>query len=103
MDQATQKNAAMVEESTAASHSLSKETTQLSGLIGQFQVGGATGSDAMRRELQKAAPHAFRQSAKVAVARPAAAKSPARPVRAASKAVVNGPAASGDEEGWEEF
>jgi methyl-accepting chemotaxis protein len=104
MDQATQQNAAMVEESTAASHSLSQETTQLSGLIGQFQVGGATGAEAMRRQLQKAAPHAFRPPAKVAVpaSRAEAAKPSARPVRAA-KAVVNGPAAGGEEESWEEF
>jgi methyl-accepting chemotaxis protein len=39
MDQVTQQNAAMVEESTAASRSLSQETTELSYLIGQFQVG----------------------------------------------------------------
>src|ERR1019366_410924 len=68
MDQATQQNAAMVEQSTAASHSLSQETTQLSGLIGQFQVGRATGDDTMRRELQEAAPHAFRQPVKAPTA-----------------------------------
>ena len=39
MDQVTQQNAAMVEESTAASHSLSQETAQLSSLIGQFRIG----------------------------------------------------------------
>jgi len=42
MDQVTQQNAAMVEESTAASHALSQETVQLSRLIAQFQVGGGT-------------------------------------------------------------
>jgi aerotaxis receptor len=69
MDQVTQQNAAMVEESTAASHSLSQETTQLSSLIGQFQVGRAGGDDSTRRELQKATPHAFRQSAKASSAK----------------------------------
>jgi methyl-accepting chemotaxis protein len=64
MDQVTQQNAAMVEESTAASHSLSQETEQLSGLIGQFQVGSANAGDPIRRELEKAAPHAFRRPAK---------------------------------------
>jgi methyl-accepting chemotaxis protein len=60
MDQMTQRNASMVEESTAASHSLSEETEQLSGLIGQFRLGRvAENDDALRRELQKAAPHAF--------------------------------------------
>jgi methyl-accepting chemotaxis protein len=63
MDQVTQQNAAMVEETTAASHSLSQETSQLAGLVGQFQIGLAGGDEAMRRELQKAAPHAFRQPA----------------------------------------
>jgi methyl-accepting chemotaxis protein len=38
MDQTTQQNAAMAEEATAASRSLSQETGQLSGLVGQFQI-----------------------------------------------------------------
>jgi methyl-accepting chemotaxis protein len=58
MDQMTQQNAAMVEQSTAATHTLSQETVQLSGLIGQFQLGGASKDEAMRRDLQKVAPHA---------------------------------------------
>jgi len=59
MDQVTQQNATMVEESTAASRSLSQETTQLSSLVDQFQLGRARGGADLRRELQKAAPHAF--------------------------------------------
>ena len=39
MDQVTQQNAAMVEESTAASHALSRETEELSILVGRFQLG----------------------------------------------------------------
>ena len=39
MDQATQQNAAMVEESTAASHALSREANNLTELMGQFSVG----------------------------------------------------------------
>ena len=100
MDQTTQQNAAMVEESTAASHSLSQETAQLSSLIGQFQVGGAAGDNAMRRELQKAAPHAFKPPAKAAP-RVAARPEPAKAARPAPKAVVNGAAGGGDD--WEEF
>ncbi|MGP0058636.1 MAG: methyl-accepting chemotaxis protein [Beijerinckiaceae bacterium] len=61
MDQMTQQNAAMVEESTAATRSLSQEISQLSGLIGEFQVSHAGGNDSVRRELQKTVPHAFRQ------------------------------------------
>lgn len=39
MDQGTQQNAAMVEESTAASHSLAKEAEALFQLIGKFEIG----------------------------------------------------------------
>ena len=39
MDQGTQKNAAMVEETTAASHGLASEVQALNALIGRFNVG----------------------------------------------------------------
>jgi methyl-accepting chemotaxis protein len=39
MDQGTQQNAAMVEQSTAASHSLAREAEALFSLLGQFRVG----------------------------------------------------------------
>jgi methyl-accepting chemotaxis protein len=38
MDKVTQQNAAMAEESTAASHSLAREANDLSGLISQFSI-----------------------------------------------------------------
>ncbi|MGA0602050.1 methyl-accepting chemotaxis protein [Caulobacter sp. KR2-114] len=41
MDQVTQQNAAMVEESTAASHALAQEAMTLARLIEGFEVGGA--------------------------------------------------------------
>ena len=41
MDQVTQQNAAMVEESTAASHSLQHEANDLARLLGRFQLSGA--------------------------------------------------------------
>ncbi|WP_117193660.1 methyl-accepting chemotaxis protein [Rhizobium terrae] len=40
MDQGTQKNAAMVEETTAATHNLAKEAAALIRLLGQFNMGG---------------------------------------------------------------
>ncbi len=43
MDQATQQNAAMVEESTAASHSLASDAETLNRLISQFQIRGGNG------------------------------------------------------------
>jgi methyl-accepting chemotaxis protein len=42
MDQATQKNAAMVEETTAASHGLAREAESLRELLTQFNVGNTT-------------------------------------------------------------
>ncbi|MEM6536094.1 MAG: methyl-accepting chemotaxis protein [Pseudomonadota bacterium] len=46
LDQVTQQNAAMVEQSTAASHSLSQEADRLLGLISQFQLGNSSGGNA---------------------------------------------------------
>jgi methyl-accepting chemotaxis protein len=43
MDQVTQQNAAMVEQSTAASHSLAGEAEELARLVGRFQTGGTDG------------------------------------------------------------
>jgi len=39
MDQVTQQNAAMVEQSTAASHSLAKESSELGRLLSEFKIG----------------------------------------------------------------
>ncbi len=115
MDQVTQQNASMVEESTAASHSLSQEADQLSGLIGQFQVGSTSADNALRGQLQKAAPHAFRQPTKTPAGprteprlaagapRPEARKAPVRPTRPVSKAVANGGPAGDGSIAWEEF
>ena len=98
MDQATQQNAAMVEESTAAGRALSKETSQLCEIISQFQIDQAT-DDAMRRQLRDVAPHAFRSPAKAAsVARAETRKTAPPSTRPARKAVVNGAAAD-----WQEF
>ncbi|MBM0205716.1 hypothetical protein JNW90_23910 [Micromonospora sp. STR1s_5] len=41
MDQVTQQNAAMVEQSTAASHSLAQEADELGRLISRFEVGAS--------------------------------------------------------------
>ncbi len=63
MDKMTQQNAAMVEETTATSHSLSQETSDLSSLVGAFQVGDGGEEPDLRRRLQSAVPHAFRNGA----------------------------------------
>jgi methyl-accepting chemotaxis protein len=57
MDQVTQQNAAMVEESTAASHSLSQEAQELRRLIAQFRTGQeASAAPAARRAPAAHAP-----------------------------------------------
>lgn len=56
MDQSTQQNAAMVEESTAASHSPAKEAEALFQLIGSFEVGSSHSATGNRRETEIAPP-----------------------------------------------
>jgi methyl-accepting chemotaxis protein len=56
MDQVTQQNAAMVEQATAASHSLAAEADALSRLVGQFQIGAETGAREARGTIETA-PH----------------------------------------------
>jgi hypothetical protein len=48
MDQTTQHNAAMVEESTAASHALAHEAEQLAQLVARFEVSRAAPAMAAR-------------------------------------------------------
>ncbi|WP_329605605.1 HAMP domain-containing methyl-accepting chemotaxis protein [Rhizobium alarense] len=56
MDQGTQQNAAMVEETTAASHGLAAEVSALNALISRFNV-GATGGVAGVGHGTRPAPH----------------------------------------------
>jgi len=48
MDQVTQQNAAMVEETTAASHSLAREAESLAGLIGRFRLSSSEATPSAR-------------------------------------------------------
>ena len=97
MDQVTQQNAAMVEQATAASHSLAKEAETLGQLVAQFRIG---------QEAAAAAPAAARR----APAGPKAAAQRLRPVqgggsdRAAPRAAPSRALASADGgDGWNEF
>ena len=54
MDQVTQQNAAMVEQSTAAAHSLAQETDMLTQLVGRFRLGG---QDNQRPQRARPAPN----------------------------------------------
>lgn len=89
MDQVTQQNAAMVEETNAATQGLSGEAVKLEGLVRRFNTGGNGGHHA--------------PVAATAASRPA--KSPARALGAkiASAFGRGGAAAAQREESWSEF
>ncbi|MBB3919206.1 globin-coupled sensor protein [Rhizobium fabae] len=88
MDQGTQKNAAMVEESTAASHALVREIGRIAEMLSQFNIEKTSALQARRP----------------APAKPADAGSPARELRAkvgrAYQTQGNAALASGQ---WDEF
>ncbi|MCZ7486896.1 methyl-accepting chemotaxis protein [Rhizobium rhizogenes] len=91
MDQDTQKNAAMVEESTAASHGLAREASSLNGLIAQFKLseGGYGETSAPVRTVSSSD-------------RPTA--SPARALGGRIRAAFSGNAAlNTSADSWEEF
>ena len=91
MDQVTQQNAAMVEESTAASHALAKETEELSKLIGRFQLGQTQPPSGTSRVVHKVS----------AAPRPTAQAQPVRTMRTmdAGQAVRK----PEPDNNWEEF
>lgn len=56
MDRVTQKNAAMVEESTAACHSLTNDSAELNRLVGHFHIGGREADIDQRAPQSRQAP-----------------------------------------------
>ncbi|NLR95242.1 HAMP domain-containing protein [Rhizobium sp. P38BS-XIX] len=90
MDQGTQKNAAMVEEQTAASHALAREAAALNELLQQFRLSNAT-------QAAPARPVVATQRSKPAV-------SPARALgRTVAKAFGGAATAAAVQDDWEEF
>jgi methyl-accepting chemotaxis protein len=71
MDHGTQQNAAMVEESTAASHALATEAASLASLLGQFRMTGTDGGQSFRSAPTHSASSA--PASRPAVRRPAPA------------------------------
>jgi methyl-accepting chemotaxis protein len=63
MDQVTQQNAAMVEESTAASHSLKKEAGELDGLVSRFKFSTSAATQANPVHAAQARVEAFARPA----------------------------------------
>ncbi|MGB6229191.1 MAG: methyl-accepting chemotaxis protein [Litorimonas sp.] len=105
MDRVTQRNAAMVQESTAACHALSTEAQTLTSLVSKFRVGGA-------EEIVPSTPAFQDVSARVHTPRPASTPA-AAPVRAQQERArayfTNGSAATAvepdfdGEQDWQEF
>jgi methyl-accepting chemotaxis protein len=56
MDQATQQNAAMVEQMNAAGAGLAQESSRLGELLATFQTGNGSGSDVSNRALPRSSP-----------------------------------------------
>jgi methyl-accepting chemotaxis protein len=112
MDQGTQQNAAMVEESTAASHSLATEASALNNLLGQFKLTG-TGGFAASAPAAVAAPAASRPAPRPAARAPIrAATGSSRPAASPARALGQklagafggeGGAAASQEADWTEF
>jgi methyl-accepting chemotaxis protein len=105
MDQVTQQNAAMVEETTAASHNLTAETRTLAATLSRFKMDTAGGraSQASRPALvaPRSSPPRPKPSAPARVAPPAPAPVTPPPAAPASSA-LSMPTTSSDA-GWEEF
>ena len=96
----TQQNAAMVEQSTAASHSLAGEAEELSRLIGRFDLGDAADAPApSATNVRKLS--AVRAKAAPAPKRSGSATRGTAPMRG-NTALARNPDAD-TEEGWEEF
>jgi methyl-accepting chemotaxis protein len=98
MDQTTQQNAAMVEESNAASGALATEAAKLRDLISHFTIDG----------VQQAQASALRDTART-MAQPSASANRAPPARAAqpARSVAHAPRSHGNaavaQDNWEEF
>lgn len=86
MDQNTQQNAAMVEESTAASHSLAQQAAELRELVGQFRIGQHSSTTVSPTRSDTAA-----------------VASPARKLMATVARAAGRAATAKVQEGWEDF
>lgn len=100
MDQVTQQNAAMVEETTAAAHSLSHESEELTRLLSRFQLGQAAAGTASAKPAKAASrPVSAPARASAQAGRPALKNLPG-PGRGAA---VRKAEAAAAEDSWEEF
>ena len=102
MDEMTQRNAALVEETTAAAQSLAGQANELAGLVGFFKLGNE-GSARPAQVAQAAAPVAAKPSSRPQAA---PAKPPAAPRKAenpATAAPAPAPTKATTDDDWQEF
>ncbi len=69
MDQVTQQNAAMVEETTAASHTLAQEAERLESLVQQFTTGRERSSSTAADRVASTKSHAGRAAPRLVSSR----------------------------------
>ena len=107
LDQMTQQNAALVEESSAAATSMHEQAQRLSQVVGVFQVGQGDAAVAL---AAPAAALPARPAAVAAPARPTAAAlplrtapDPAQALRAPAPAALRSSAAVDQDDAWERF
>jgi methyl-accepting chemotaxis protein len=105
MDQTVQQNAAMVEQSTAASHALKGEANSLMQMIGRFQVNGASATRTTTTRRPAPTTQVSRPAPRPAVAPATSTSRPgANPVRAAqAKLAAFAGSAQPSSDDWEEF
>ncbi|WP_421927118.1 methyl-accepting chemotaxis protein [Neoaquamicrobium sediminum] len=101
MDQVTQQNAAMVEQSTAASHHLAQEADELARLVSKFRLGSQAGAQTAPRKVAVAA----NNSAPVAAVtpKPQSARPALKAVSAGGGHAAALLAGQPQDDGWEEF
>ncbi len=124
LDQMTQQNAALVEESAAAAESLREQADRMKQAVAVFKVSGNQGGTPLasvpvrsgkpsptfkgpeRRSGQAAGPQARASTAKASAPKPSAPKPASAPVPSLQKPVVtasNRPVPAGGDDDWETF
>jgi methyl-accepting chemotaxis protein len=113
MDQVTQQNAAMVEQSTAASHRLAQEAQELQRLLGRFQISQRAPSRAVAGQTSRHAPPVASATERGGrdAARPAVHQIQSRATAFADRYARPAPRSDGSAaikqqpvtDGWEEF
>ncbi len=103
IDRMTQQNAAMVEQATAATRSLSSEAQRLSELVAQFRVSNAGQPAAAYAPKPAPAPAAAPSAHKPEAIKPPARKAAPPPPVTGNLARKPAPVAAQDEDDWSEF